>query len=143
MPKVDRSALVPYAAGDMYALVNDIASYPSFLPWCKDAKVTDINDTCMEASLEVAKGGVDQWFTTRNQLTPGKSIEMELLDGPFKHLSGIWAFETVRDNTCKVSLHIEFEFSNIMMSLVFGTIFHQICNSMLDAFVARAKEVYD
>ena len=39
MRSVSRSALVPYSASDMFALVADVESYPDFLPWCSDVEV--------------------------------------------------------------------------------------------------------
>ena len=32
MRVVERSAIVPYTAAQMFALVNDVARYPEFLP---------------------------------------------------------------------------------------------------------------
>lgn len=32
MPQISRTALVPYSAEQMYQLVNDVQSYPQFLP---------------------------------------------------------------------------------------------------------------
>ena len=42
MQLVERSALVTYTAAQMFALVNDVARYPEFLPWCVGARVEDV-----------------------------------------------------------------------------------------------------
>ncbi|MEE9423258.1 MAG: SRPBCC family protein, partial [Gammaproteobacteria bacterium] len=34
MTEINRHALVPYTAAQMFALVDDIETYPEFLPWC-------------------------------------------------------------------------------------------------------------
>ncbi len=39
MPQISRSALVPYSAEQMYQLVNDVHSYPDFLPGCTGSRV--------------------------------------------------------------------------------------------------------
>ncbi|HQT42767.1 MAG TPA: SRPBCC family protein, partial [Halothiobacillus sp.] len=39
MTTISRQIQVPYNAAQMYALVNDVAAYPQFLPWCESAKV--------------------------------------------------------------------------------------------------------
>jgi len=39
MKKISRTALLPYSALQMYNLVNDVAAYPKFLPWCGAAEV--------------------------------------------------------------------------------------------------------
>ncbi|RKZ92411.1 MAG: ubiquinone-binding protein, partial [Gammaproteobacteria bacterium] len=59
-----------------------------------------------------------------------------------KQLQGFWRFDSLDENACKISLDLEFEFSNKIMSLAFGPIFSQIANSMVDAFCKRAIAVY-
>lgn len=34
MPQISRTALVPFSVEQMYQLVNDVKSYPDFLPGC-------------------------------------------------------------------------------------------------------------
>src|SRR3990167_8365952 len=75
---IQRSALLPYPAQALYDLVNDVASYPEFLPWCSSAEVLESSPEHMRASVGVAKGGLSQHFVTRNTLVPGQSIEMNL-----------------------------------------------------------------
>ena len=39
MPQISRTALVPYSAEQMYQLVNDVQSYPQFLPGCTGSRI--------------------------------------------------------------------------------------------------------
>ncbi|MDH3609643.1 MAG: hypothetical protein OEQ24_10435, partial [Gammaproteobacteria bacterium] len=39
MTHVQRSALLPYSAAQMFNLVNDVDSYPEFVPWCVKCEV--------------------------------------------------------------------------------------------------------
>ncbi len=142
MREVQRSALVPYSAEEIYRLVDDVEAYPDFLPWCVDATVKKRTAKSVDASLELEKGGVSKVFSTRNKLTPGRSIEMGLLDGPFNHLEGIWRFEPLEQSACKVSLDIHYEFSNPVVDILFGPGFKDILTSLVDAFVKRARDVY-
>ena len=139
---VSRNALVPYAASEMYALVDDIESYPQFLPWCKNAKILSRNDDEVRASIELARGGIQRAFTTCNRLQPGKMIEMRLVEGPFHHLDGFWRFDALTGQACKVSLDMDFEFSNRILSMTIGPVFGQIVNSLVDSFCRRAVAVY-
>ncbi|MDX1451389.1 MAG: type II toxin-antitoxin system RatA family toxin [Oleiphilaceae bacterium] len=138
---IHRSALVMHSAEQMYALVNDIKSYPQFLPWCASAQLLEHGDDYMVASLEVSKGGVRQRFTTRNTLAEHR-IDMTLVDGPFKQLSGFWEFQALREDACKVALTLNFELKQGLAKMAFGPVFNQAANSMVDAFCARAKQVY-
>ena len=139
---VRKSALVFYPASTMFALVNDIESYPAFLPWCRSARVLSRNQDEVRATLEMVKGVVRKSFTTCNRLQPNKMVEIRLLDGPFRRLEGYWRFEPLREDACKVSLDLEFEFSNALLRATIGPVFNQIANSLVDAFCKRAEELY-
>jgi ribosome-associated toxin RatA of RatAB toxin-antitoxin module len=88
------------------------------------------------------KGGIHKSFTTCNRLQPNKMIEIRLLEGPFLRLEGFWHFQALRSDASKVSLNLEFEFANSLMSLAIGPVFQQITNSLVDAFCRRATELY-
>lgn len=142
MHRIERSALVRHSAPDMYDLVNDVRSYPEFLEWCRSSRVFSETDTRMEAELEIAWKGLHKVFTTHNRLTPNEKIDLELVAGPFKHLRGIWEFKPLKEKACKVTMDIEFEFSNALSNMLFSTIFSQICNSLIRSFCDRADQIY-
>jgi ribosome-associated toxin RatA of RatAB toxin-antitoxin module len=143
MAHIKRSALVHYSPAEMYRLVNDVDDYKNFLPWCASSEIKTETDTEMIASVEIAKGLLNKTFTTRNKLQKDHRIELELVDGPFKKLTGFWQFDALKtDNACRVNLELEFEFDNAMMSLAAKPIFTQIANSLVDSFCKRAIEVY-
>lgn len=142
MTTIKKSALLPYTAAQMYALVDDIAAYPQFLPWCKDARVFSRNADEVHAQIHIAHGALNKAFSTTNRLQPGKIIEMRLADGPFKHLEGFWRFDELSNAGCKISLDLDFKFSNKLIELAIGSAFNYIANSLVDAFCQRAKQVY-
>ncbi len=143
MSHIKRSALVHYSPTEMYQLVNDVAAYSSFLPWCRSSAVKSESDTEMVASVEIAKGVLNKTFTTHNRLSKDFRIELELLDGPFKKLSGYWQFDPLKtENACRVNLELDFEFDNALMSIAAKPIFTQIANSLVDSFCKRAVQVY-
>ena len=142
MRTVNKSALVPYPAESMYALVNDVAHYPEFLPWCRSAHILSQCDTEMRASLEFARGGFHKTFTTRNSMQPGQNIVITLEDGPFRHLQGHWHFENLGSTGSKVSLNMEFEFAGALLDMMAGPVFHEICNSLVNASTQRAADRY-
>jgi len=142
MANVKRSAIVAHTPADMFRLVADVDSYPSFLPWVTDSAVHSDTGDVVEASIEFARGPVKQSLTTRNEMEKDRAIEMSLVKGPFKALHGRWDFEAVGDDGCKISLQISFDFSNKVVQGTFGTVFNQIANTLVDAFCRRANEVY-
>jgi ribosome-associated toxin RatA of RatAB toxin-antitoxin module len=142
VPVVNKSALVKYSAQSMYELVDDIESYPEFLPWCSGSAVLVRKHDFVEATVNVSRSGFNSSFTTRNQLNSPINIKMELIDGPFSHLEGDWDFTALREDASKISLNLDFEVSSKIASMAFGGIFNQICNTMVSSFTARAKQIY-
>ncbi len=142
MPQIERSALVFYSAQQMFELVNNVPDYPNFLPGCTAAAIVSQSDTDMVAKLHVSKAGIGQSFTTRNLLIPYQRIDMQLVSGPFKHLTGGWEFQPLNEQACKVILKLEFEFSNRLVQFAFGKIFQELTAAMVQAFTNRAKQIY-
>lgn len=139
---ITRSALVPYTPQEMFALVSDVDTYPSFLPWCSAAQTLLRDDADVQARIDFSVGGVSKSFTTRNRYVGNEAIHMQLVDGPFRHLQGSWRFDPLGDDGCKISLNLEYDFSSRMVGMVTGPVFNKIANSLVDAFRKRAVEVY-
>ncbi|MFN7097469.1 MAG: type II toxin-antitoxin system RatA family toxin [Gammaproteobacteria bacterium] len=142
MTVIKRSKVVAHSAEQMFDLVNDIKNYPEFLPWCTRSEVLSSDEDEIKAELTLSKGGLEKSFTTCNRLQKNKMIEVRLVSGPFKQLEGFWQFDALDENSCKVSLDLEFEFSNFLVGMALGPIFNQITNSLVDAFCDRAVELY-
>lgn len=141
MTVVRRSAFTPFSAEQIFALVNDVAAYPTFLPWCAAATVLTAGEHQMRARLAVKKGPLDYSFTTENQLEPGRGIEMFLVDGPFKRLHGQWRFAPT-DGGSMIHLEMEFEFAGRVVGAALAAAFKPIADSLVDAFKARALALY-
>ena len=82
LTEINRSALLLYPASALFALVNDIESYPQYMDGCVGADVLSRNDDYVEARLHLARAGIRQSFTTRNRLIVPGAIEMELVEVP-------------------------------------------------------------
>lgn len=142
MAAINRSALMPYSNAQMYDIVNSVEAYSQFLPWCANSKILNQSETEMDATILMKKGKLNHSFTTHNTLTENKLIHMQLVKGPFKKLSGDWQFTALSDQTSKIELHLNFEFSNRIVGLLIGPIFTQIADSLVDAFCQRAHQLY-
>lgn len=141
MPSINKSAIVPYTQQEMYQLVNDIESYSQFIPYCQSSQIISHHRDELRATLSFARGGFHKSFTTVNRMQPYKMIEIRLIQGPFKQLEGFWRFE-IKDNGCKVSLDLEFEFASRLLDVMFGPLFNQVAMTLVDAFTERAEVVY-
>ena len=142
MHQVIKTVLVEHTALQMYQLVEQIEQYPAFLPWCGGADIRERQGEVTVATLHIDFHGLKHNFTTRNSNVPGLQIDMLLVDGPFKHLEGVWQFIALNDSACKVSFRLEYEFSNSVLEKAVGPVFSKIANTFVDAFVKRAEKVY-
>ncbi|WP_295886760.1 type II toxin-antitoxin system RatA family toxin [uncultured Thiohalocapsa sp.] len=142
MPVIKKSALVRHSAEQMFKLVADVEGYPQFLPWCNSAKLLSATDEEICGRIEVARMGVRQTFSTCNRIEPPERMYIDLIDGPFRKLTGLWTFRRLREDACKVELELDFEFSGRLIDKAFGGVFGTIANSLVDAFCKRADEVY-
>lgn len=142
MTAIHRSALVPYSARQMFELVSDIPAYPKFLPWCGGARILSAQGDEVIAAIDIAYGGVQKTFSTRNLLQVNKMMEIRLIEGPFSYLQGFWQFKALGDNDSKISLDLEFEVANRVVSLVLTPVFSSIANQLVDRFHQRAITLY-
>lgn len=142
MTAIHRSALVAYSAQEMFELVADIPAYPKFLPWCGGARIVSHEADAVIASVDIAYHGVHKTFTTRNLLQQGKMMEIRLLDGPFSYLQGFWRFAELDARASRISLDLEFEVSNRLVSVVLTPMFSSLANQLVDSFHQRARQLY-
>jgi len=140
--KIERNALVSYSAEQMFALVNDIEAYPQYMDGCVGAKVLYRDDKTIEARLDLNKAGIQQSFTTRNELEPPLRMSMSLVEGPFSQFEGYWAFKPLTDAACKVSLVLGFEFRNKVLELAAGAWFESTASKQVDSLCQRARVIY-
>lgn len=139
---VQKSALVKFSAQQMFDLVDDIESYPQFLPWCSGSRILRREADIVDGEIQISKAGFQKSFATRNRLDRTGKIYLSLLEGPFSSLEGVWNFLPLRADASKISLDLEFEIAGKLAGLAFGPVFNQICNTMVSSFTQRAKAIY-
>lgn len=126
----------------MFDIVLDVERYPQFLPWCSDSRVIELSDGHQLAELELARAGMSQRFTTRNELRRPENITLSLVEGPFRRLSGEWRFRSLGDAGCKVELHLGFEMEGRLQRAALGQLWRMAADRMVDAFCERAEKLY-
>lgn len=151
MKHVKRSVLLWYSPHEMYELVSAVQDYPKFLPWCERAELLQTHADGVTARLSMVKGGVHHAFTTRNRHRDGQEIRVQLVDGPFSELEGIWLFVPVgragkgfdaNASACRVEFDLRYAFANAALEALVSPVFDRIANTLVDAFVKRAEQVH-
>ncbi|MBS0364216.1 MAG: type II toxin-antitoxin system RatA family toxin [Proteobacteria bacterium] len=141
MREVKRSALINRSPRELFDLINDIESYPQFLPWCTHARVLSRSPQQIVATIGLRQRSLQGEFTTRNTLEPFRRITMELEKGPFRTLHGEWLLTPVAPAGCQVELTTRFAFRNPLTAMMFESLFAGTVASLVDAFVARARSL--
>lgn len=149
MPTHAEKRIMPHSAAQMFDLIADVGSYPSFLPWCVGARIkkttNNPNDNVqiIEADLVISFKLFREKFASRVTLNPdGKHIDVEYLDGPFRYLNNHWQFHELNDGQCEVDFFVDFEFKSPMLQAVIGVVFNEAMQRIVRAFEKRAQELY-
>lgn len=142
MALVEKSVLVNYSAERMYRLVDDVERYPEFLPWCGGSEVELRDGRLTRAAVLIDYHGIKQSFKTENRTQPPERIDIRLASGPFHRLDGAWRFTPLAPHACKIEFRLHYEFSNRLLERLVGPVFKHITNTLLEAFVRRADQLY-
>jgi ribosome-associated toxin RatA of RatAB toxin-antitoxin module len=142
MLTITKSVITPYTPTQMYALVSDVANYKNYLPWCPSSEVLKTGENKVVGRVDISYLKVKAHFTTENTNISNERIDMNLVDGPFKHLQGHWKFIPLGENGCKIEFKLDYKFSNFIIEKVIGTVFEIVIKSIVDSFVKKAHEIY-
>jgi coenzyme Q-binding protein COQ10 len=146
MPALTQTKTLPYKSEEIYNLVMDIEEYPKFLPWCKNARITEVtSDKNLQADLLINfKNFFEKYSSdvTHGATDSGYEVNVNATKGPFKSLVNIWKIRDLADGKCEVEFFIEFEFNSFFLTKMLGVVFEKATMKMMDAFESRAKELY-
>jgi len=150
MKRVQKSVLLWYSPREMYDLVTAFDQYPKFLPWCEQAEVLERDGDTVIARMHLAYAGVHHAFTTRNRHEPARSVLLQLVDGPFSLLDGLWQFEPIGgagrsagdEQACRIEFELDYAFASKPLEAVLSPVFDKVADTLVDRFVQRAEQVY-
>lgn len=144
MRQLSRSAEVSHSARALYDLVNDVESYPQFLPWCVRARVIERRPESVLATMEMSLAGIHRELTTENLLDPPRHITLMLVEGPFSHFEGRWHFEDLPGAgvRSRVSLDLSYALISRVLSMTVGPVLGAVADSLVGAFCRRADALY-
>jgi len=139
MHTIKKTAIVFHSQIEMFNLVDQIENYPSFLPWCGSTQVIHRDSEITRATIEINFKGIKQSFTTENIKKSDQLMQIRLIDGPFKHLSGSWMFNKLDANSCQIELTLEYQFNNVLLETLISPVFNIITNTFIDEFIKEAN----
>lgn len=142
MIEIRRSALVKYSPAQMFDLVSEVEAYPSRFQWCTGAEILQRQENVLVARLDLKFAGFRQSFTTRNSVDPPRRLKMDLVDGPFRSLEGVWDFTALGDDGCKISFALDFDYAGKLGGAAMKLGFQGLAGRMVDDFCQEAERVY-
>lgn len=147
MPKHHETRKLPYTAQQMYDLVGDVESYPSFIPWTAAARVTSQRETDTGELLEVDMVISFKVFRERFRSRVTKDhedmqIDTEYLNGPFRHMNSTWRFSDAEGGGCDVMFDVDFEFKSRILGSAAQMFFNDAMQRIVRAFEREAAKRY-
>ena len=142
MAEVVKTVLVPYSPQQMFDLVDGVERYPEFLPWCGATRLLHRDPGITRATLTIAFKGVKQSFTTENPKTIPTAMDIRLVEGPFRRLDGSWRFTDLGGQGCRIEFRLSYELASRILDKLIGPVFGHIANTLVEAFIRRAEQVY-
>lgn len=143
MPAHTEQRTLPYSPEQLYTLVVDIESYPSFLPWCAAARILSREGNVLTADLVIHFKAFYEKYTSRVTVEPYKAITVEAIQGPFHHCRNAWRFSPTPDGKGTfLEFEIDFSFRSSILNKLIGLLFERALIKMMTAFEERAKKLY-
>ena len=142
MPEVNHSALVGFRPEQMFSLVDAVEDYPKFLPWCGGTTLIYRDPERTRATILINYHGIRQRFTTENVKRAPAEMRIRLVEGPFRKLDGGWHFADLAGRGCKIEFELHYAFASGVLERITGPVFQRIADTLVDAFVKRAGQVY-
>tara|TARA_B100000780_G_scaffold106656_1_gene74658 strand:+ start:226 stop:672 length:447 start_codon:yes stop_codon:yes gene_type:complete len=146
MPKASVKRLIECKKNQLIDLVLDIEKYPTFVPYCIDAKIHEKNDKGdfinIIADLTIGKGLFKDTYKSDVKFNKkNNSIYVTNIDGPLKHLDNKWTFEDHKKGT-EIYFDVDFEIKNKFLNILMTTSFQYGLDKIADAFQKRANQLY-
>jgi coenzyme Q-binding protein COQ10 len=146
MPRASVKRLIECEKNQLIDLVLDIEKYPTFVPYCIDAKVYEKNDTDdfinIIADLTIGKGPFKDTYKSDVKFNKkNNSIYVTNIDGPLKHLDNKWTFEDHKEGT-EIYFDVDFEIENKFLNILMTTSFQYGLDKIADAFQDRANKLF-
>ncbi len=142
MPRHAERRRSAYSAQQLFDLVIDVEKYPEFLPWCLGAAITARHEGGFEADLVIGYRVLRADYRSRITCERPSRVDVELVRGPFRHLTNQWLFCDLRDGNSEITFVVDFEFRSPVFSKAMTPLFGTVVQRMVREFERRAETLY-
>ena len=146
MPRASVMRLVKCKKEQLIDLVLDIEKYPTFVPYCINAKVYEKKETSnyinIIADLTIGKGPFKDTYKSDVKFDKkNKSIYVTNINGPLKHLDNKWVFKDHKEGA-EIYFDVDFEIKNKFLNILMTTSFQYGLDKIADSFQNRASKLF-
>ena len=146
MPRASVKRIIKCEKNRLIDLVVDIEKYPTFVPYCIEAKIYEKNDTGnfinIIADLTIGKGLFKDTYKSDVKFDKKhNSIYVTNIGGPLKNLDNKWLFEDHSEGT-EICFDVDFEIKNKFLNILMTTSFKYGLDKIADAFQNRANQLF-
>ena len=147
MPKASVKRSIECKKKELIDLVLDIEKYPTFVPFCLDAKVYEKKEKgdllLIIADLTIGKGLLKDTYKSDVKFNKKEdSIFVTNLEGPLKYLENKWYFKE-ENNFTEISFEVDLELKNKFLNIVMTKSFQFGLDKIADAFQKRAEDLFN
>ncbi len=100
------SKQLPYTCGQLFTLIADIESYPSFLPGWSSARIVHSDNSRLRVEQQLRLGLLDLHFDSTALLDDCNRILITSSDTPFREMTIDWRFTPLPENHCELSVEM-------------------------------------
>ena len=146
MPKASVKRLIECNKEQLIDLVLDIGKYPTFIPYCLDAKIYEKKEgrnlILIIADLTIGKGPFKATYKSDVKFNKDTdTIQVTNIEGPLKHLDNKWFF-LEKGNSTEISFDIDFEIENKFLNIIMNRSFQYGLDKIADSFQKRANNLF-
>lgn len=135
---------LPYPPSALFAVVADVSSYSSFVPWCTLSRVVArLDDKRTVAELGVGFRFLSESYTSLVTAVPNESVSVDVPDSAlFDYLITDWSFREAGGGGTDLCFYVEFRFRNRLYQQLSDQFFEKVVKNMVAAFEERARMVH-
>ena len=123
----------------MFALVEDVESYPHFLPWCSATQVIERTGAVTRARIDIDYHGLASHISTRNLQGAAAQHGPRVRGWPVRRFGADWRSCPSAKRAAAWSSRSTTPFSSARARGVLGPVFGHIIETLVDRFVERAR----
>lgn len=136
-----RSALVPYDAAQVYALIEDAERYPEYLPWCTRVEIFERDAARIRARLWFGFRELASHFDTEATRAPPQRLDLAMAGWPFDGFRAAWRIQPLGAVGCKVEFRASTGFRDSRWGDLLLAAGGFIADRVMAAFLRRAGDV--